>query len=263
MDPAHVDRTVTRLAALDDAALPTRPMTVPGILGSLEARILSTDLKGASTRLIRLRSGWGSGLPGAFTADVELFVVRGAVELGGHALEAGDYVAVARDRVVPWLKVAADGAALLMTSAPVRYDTSARGVPADLSPGRASELEWAPVPEMPGRHIKRLGRGPVGDVWLDGARQWDHGDGPWHRHPHHEECFIIDGEIALRERPGDPDAVLRAGPGSYFFRPAGVLHGGPGSRCDDTMLAFHRAFGDLRTEWVHSPAADAGSGGAD
>lgn len=53
--------------------------------------------------------------------------------------------------------------------------------------------------------------------------------------------------------------MFAAGPGTYFFRPAGVLHDGPGSHCDDTMLAFHRTFGDLSTEWVHSPADDAGT----
>ena len=47
--------------------------------------------------------------------------------------------------------------------------------------------------------------------------------------------------------------MITAGAGTYFFRPAGVLHCGPGSHCDDTMLAFHRAFGDLSTEWVDSP----------
>lgn len=253
-DPALIDRTITHLAGIDDASLPTRTMTIPGIAGSLEARILSTDLRGSSTRLVRLQAGWGSEVAGAFSAEVELFVIRGSLEAGAHALEAGDYLHIPQNRTVPRLRVAADGAALLMTSAPVRYDSSFQGPPADLSPGRASERDWVPVPEMPGRHIKRLGRGPVGDVWLDGARQWDHGDRPWHRHPHHEECFIVDGEFALREQPESADAVLRAGPGTYFFRPAGVLHCGPGSSCDDTTLAFHRAFGDLRTEWVHSPA---------
>ena len=262
MDPALVDRTVTHLAGIDDASLPIRPMTIGGISGSLEARILSTDLRGSSTRLVRLRSGWGSETPGAFSAAVELFVIGGALEAGDHVLEAGDYLHVAQDRVVPRLRVVDDGAALLMTTAPVRYDPSFQGRPADLTPGRASDQDWVPVPQMPGRLMKRLGRGPVGDVWLDGAHRWDHGDGPWHCHPHHEECFVIDGEITLRERREGSDAVVTAGPGTYFFRPAGVLHSGPGSRCEDTALAFHRAFGDLRTDWDH-PGADAEPGGGE
>ena len=260
MDPALADRTVTHLAGIDDASLPTRPMTIGGITGSLEARILSTDLRGSSTRLVRLRSGWGSETPGAFTAAVELFMIQGALEVGDHLLETGDYLHVPQDRVVSGLRVVDDGAALLMTAAPVRYDPSFVGRPADLTPGRASDQDWVPVPQMPGRLMKRLGRGPVGDVWLDGAHRWDHGDGPWHRHPHHEECFVIDGEIILRERREGSDAVVTAGPGTYFFRPAGVLHCGPGSRCDDTALAFHRAFGDLSTDWDNSGADAAGAG---
>ena len=183
IDPALVDRTVTHLAGVGDASLPTRPMTIGGITGSLEARILSTDLRGSSTRLVRLRSGWGSETPGAFTATVELFVIDGALEAGAHVLEAGDYLHVQPDRIVPGLRVVNEGAALLMTSAPVRYDPSFVGRPADLTPGRASNQDWVPVPQMPGRLMKRLGRGSVGDVWLGGAHKWDHGEGPWHCHP--------------------------------------------------------------------------------
>ena len=254
MDPALVDRTATHLAGILDASLPTRPMTIPGIDGALGARILSTDLRGASTRLVRLRAGWGTQARGAFTAEVELFVIRGSLEAGAHGLEAGDYVHIPKGRTVPQLRTTADGAALLMTVAPVRYDPTFVGPPAELAPGRASETDWVPVPEMPGRHVKPLGRGPVGDVWLGGARQWDHGDGGWHRHGCHEECFVIDGEIVLREGAASTDEMVTAGAGTYFFRPAGTPHCGPGSRCDDTMLAFHRTFGALSTEWVDSPA---------
>ncbi len=257
MDPALVDRTVTRLAGIDDASLPVRSMTIPGIDGALEARILSTDQRGSSTRLVRLRAGWGPETRGAFSAEVELFVIQGSLTAGAHALEAGDYVHIPKGRTVPRLRITADGSALLMTSAPVGFDRSFQGPPADLVPGRASERDWVPVPEMPGRHAKPLGRGPVGDVWLAGAREWDHGDGRWHRHPHHEECFIIGGAVTLRERPDEMDEMITAGAGTYFFRPAGTHHCGPGSHCDDTMLAFHRAFGDLDTEWLDSPDDDA------
>lgn len=253
MDPALVDRRANHLAGIDDASLPIRSMTIPGIDGSLEARILSTDLKGSSTRLVRLRPGWGPETRGAFSAEVELFVIGGSLAVGAHTLEAGDYVHVPKGRTITRLRVIESGAALVMTSAPVGFDRSFQGPPADLALGRASGRDWEPVPEMPGRHVKRLGRGPVGDVWLAGAREWDHGDGRWHRHPHHEECFMISGEVTLRERPDRADELLTVGSGTYFFRPAGVLHCGPGSVCEDTMLAFHRAFGDSSTEWVHSP----------
>lgn len=262
-DPALVDRTVTHLAGIHDASLPIRSMTVPGIDGALEARILSTDMRGSSTRLVRLRAGWGSEARGAFSAEVELFVIQGSLEAGHHSLEAGDYIHLPMGRTVPRLRVTAGGAALMMTSAPVRYDSTFQGPPAELAPGRASTRDWIPVPEMPGRHIKPLGRGPVGDVWLGGAREWDQGDGGWHHHPHHEECFVIDGEIILRERSAPTGEMITAGAGTYFFRPAGIPHSGPGSRCDDIMLAFCRAFGDLSTQWDPSPADDAAGRGMD
>lgn len=258
VDPALVDRTVTHLAGVDDASLPVRPMTIPGITGSLEARILSTDMRGSSTRLVRLRSGWGSETPGGLTAAVELFVLQGVLQVGDCALETGDYLHVPQNRVVGGLRATEDGAALLMSSGPVRYDQFFAGQAADLKPGRPSDQDWEPVPEMPGRFMKRLGQGPVGDVWLGGAHRWDHGDRGWHCHPHHEECFVIDGEITLRERQDDSDEALTAGPGTYFFRPAEVPHCGPGSRCDDTALMFHRTFGDLHTDWDQAAAGEPG-----
>ena len=254
MDPALVDRTVTHLVQTDDAALPTRPMTIAGIEGSVEARILSTDLRGSSTRLVRLRSGWGSGLVGAFTADVELFVVSGAVQIGSHRLATCDYGAFRQGSLAPGLRVVEDGLALLMTSAPVRYDTSASGTAATAHVGLASEREWAPISELPGRHVKHLGPGPAGDVWIGWSEGWDNAEGPWHRHPCHEECFVVAGELTLRESPSE--TVHQAGPGSYFFRPAETPHAGPGSRCDETSLTFHRTFGDLHTDWDHPPSGE-------
>ena len=251
MDPALVDRTVTHLVLTDDAGLPTRPMTIAGIEGSVDARILSTDLRGSSTRLVRLRSGWGSGLVGAFTADVELFVVSGAVQVGDHRLEACDYCAFRQGSLAPGLRAVEDALALLMTSAPVRYDTSATGTTAEAYVGRAAEREWVPIPELPGRHLKHLGPGPTGDVWIGWAEDWDHTDGGWHRHQCHEECFVVAGELTLRERPDDE--AVQAGPGSYFFRPAGTPHAGPGSKCEDAALTFHRTFGALDTDWDHPP----------
>lgn len=258
MDPALVDRTVTHLVLTDDAALPTRPMTIPGIEGSVEARILSTDLRGSSTRLVRLGSGWGSGLVGAFTADVELFVVSGAVQVGSHRVATCDYCAFRQGSLAPGLRVVEDGLALLMTSAPVRYDTSASGTATEAYVGLASEHEWVPVPELPGRHVKHLGPGPTGDVWIGWTDRWDHAEGPWHRHPCHEECFVVAGELALREVPDE--TVHQAGPGSYFFRPADTPHAGPGSSCEDTALTFHRTFGDLSTDWDYQPSGESPQG---
>ena len=136
IDPALLDRTVTYLAGVDDASLPTRPMTIGGIAGSLEARILSTDLRRSSIRLVRLLSGWRSETPGAFTASVKLFIIQGALEAGRHVLETGDYLHVPQDRVVGGLRAVAEGAALLMTSA--RCDSTHRswaGPPISLPAG--------------------------------------------------------------------------------------------------------------------------------
>ncbi len=251
MDPALVDRTVTHVVNLDDADLPTRTMTISGFEGSLEARILSTDLRGAATRLVRLQAGWGTRSLGAFSADVEIFVISGAVTVGIHRLQTCDYVAIPKGRLISRVRVVSEGLALLMTSAPVQYEIGATGTMARLQPGLTSRRDWEPLPDFPGRHIKHLGPGPTGDVWIGWIEDWQHSDSCWPSHPYAEECFVVAGNLTLQETPGG--SPLLAGPGSYFFRPPDTPHSGPGSHCDGTALLFHRAFGTREVRWTPRP----------
>ena len=252
-DPALTDRTVTHLVNIDEASLPSRNMTIAGIEGPINARILSTDMRGATTRLVRMSAGWGTVQAGAFTADVEVFVVTGAIHVGAHPLRPCDYAAFRQGRTLPGLRAFSDTTALLMSSAPPRYATD-NPQAVDIHIGKPSAHEWQAIPELPGRHLKHLGPGPAGDVWIEWAEGWDHHDGPWHRHPHHEECFVVAGRLSLRERQ-EGDAAEEAHAGHYFFRPANTAHTGPGSHCGDPAITFHRAFGNLQTDWLQTDPA--------
>lgn len=258
-DPALVDRRSRSLPAVRESELPSRVMTIPGCEGRIEARTLSKDMSGPATRLVMLSRGWGSGVAGAFTADVELFVIRGDLMVAGRRVGQYDYAAVRSGEVVSGVRALSPTLALLMTSAPVRYDTSAGGMLSKPLIGSADGSPWAPVSELPGRFIRPLADGPHGHVWLAGGRAWTNEDGPWHSHPGAEEVFVLDGEFTVTERPSghDPDGsgegardqIHRWEAGTYTYRLPGQLHAGPGSGSSELALAFHRTHGHRTIRW--------------
>lgn len=203
---------------------------------------------------------------GAFTADVEIFVVRGDLAVAGEQVGQYDYVAVRSGEVISGIRALAPTLALLMTSAPVRYDSSAGGMLSKPLIGAAGASPWEPVGELPGRFVRTLADGPHGQVWLAGAREWDNQDGPWHAHQSAEEVFVLDGEFKIAERPPGRDVrpspgpagehVYQWTPGTYTFRLPGRLHAGPGSSSSELALAFHRMLGPRTVDWVTADQID-------
>ena len=264
-DPALVDRRRQSLRAIREGDLPSRAMTIAGCEGRVEARILSKDLSGPATRLALIPEGWGSGVVGAFTADLELFVIRGELVVAGERIGQYDYAAVRAGRVIGGLRARSDTVALVMTSAPIRYDTSAGGMLSSPLVGLSTAAPWAAVPELPGRFVRPLVDGPHGPVWLSGARDWTNEDGPWHVHGAAEEVFVLEGEFTVTERlPGvemegedahHREETYRCGAGTYTFRLPGRPHGGPGSSSSDLAIAFHRMHGPRTVEWSESGPA--------
>lgn len=249
MDSALVDRTTIAILGVTDGEQPLRPMTIPGIEGKLPAKTLSTDLRGSSTRLARFAPGWGSALAGAFSAHIEVFVIGGSLQVGPHELDAYHYVAIPRGGVVTGLGSTRGGLALLMTSGPVRYDTSTGGAPARLVVGRPSETSWARLDPEAELFSRPLARGPTGDIWIGSSAQ-DPDHPVWHRHPHDEECLVLGGEVVYVDRTGGEEVTTHGGAGSYFYRPAGSVHTAPCPVSAETVLTFHRSFGRHQSERV-------------
>ena len=260
-DPALIDRRRQSVIGVAEGDLPGRSITIAGLEGRMEARILSKDLSGPATRLARIPDGWGSGVVGAFTADVEMFVIAGELILAGERLGQYDYGAVRARQVISGLRARATTLALIMTSAPVRYDTSVGGMLSSPLIGTTTAAPWRPVPELPGRFVRPLAQGPHGAVWLSGAREWINEDGPWHSHDSAEEMFVLEGEFTISEAAGPPPAgreqpseteTYRCGPGRYTYRLPGRPHAGPGSGASDLAIAFHRMHGPGGTIWTES-----------
>ena len=259
MDPGRVDRRTSLIAGVNENDLPVRRMTIAGLEGSLDARTLSKDTSGAATLLVDFDIGWRADVAGAFTADIEIYMLDGELTFGGKTIASRDYLAIRAGDLVLGLRTLSPGRALFMTAAPIRYDTAAGGVPAPLDVVRTADLDWRPLPGHDGRFVKSVRSGVDGEVWLSGSLEWDHRDGLWHRHAGGEECYVIDGEITLVEESADGSGAHTYGPGGYVSRPPGALHVGPGSRASDTALTFHRAWGGpLVTEWVGDQSAPVG-----
>lgn len=86
-----------------DRAVPWRALRLPGFPRGLGTKVLSVD-PGTGAASLRLRYARGAGLPGGYSdSDVELFVVRGAVDLGATRHGAGSYLYVPRGVALPAL----------------------------------------------------------------------------------------------------------------------------------------------------------------
>ena len=253
LDPAVVDRRNTLLVGIDAEALPQRSMTIAGMEGRLDSAILSKDMSGPATRLVGFSPGWGSGVSGFFTADTEIFVLRGELTLAGRIIGPQEYAFIPAGGVIGGLRARTEGSALLMTAAPLRYDTATGGRPAAIEFATAAAIDWQPQPGHSGRFVKDLRTGQA-SVWLTGSLEWDHSGGAWHRHAVPEECFVVEGELRVSEWIDGEAIVHTYGAGGYLWRPPGALHAGPESGSPDVALSFHRApDAPLDTQWVDEP----------
>jgi len=242
MDPALIDRTSRSVLGIRYEEQPVRPMTISGIEGSLPAKILSTDTRGTSTRLVIARPGWGSRLAGAFTADIEVFVLKGDLRIGNEHLADYEYASVPAGGVVGGIATESGAVALLMTAGPVRFDTSTGGARADLVTGRPSDAQWVREIDGTGHFVHPLAATARGEVWIGSTRQ-DPDSPVWHRHPHDEETFVMEGQFSYQDICQHEVILTEAAPGSYFYRPAGTAHTGPIPTTDETVLTFNRALG--------------------
>lgn len=250
IDPATVDRRTELISGVSEADAPRRRMSIAGIEGAVDARVLSKDFSGPASRLLRLPSGWGTSVPGSFTADIGFFAFRGSMTIGDLTVGELDYVFVPEARVISELRALEPMLVLVFTASPVRYDTAAGGMPARLEVARYADVAWKPLPQQPGRLTKLLWSSSSESVWIGGASQWSYDDGPWHRHDVIEECFVLDGDITFVEMHDSGRAVHRYEAGGYLCRPPQTLHVGPGSGSSADTLTFHRTLGPLTTEWV-------------
>jgi hypothetical protein len=208
-----------------------------GPLAGAGRRLLSSDDEtGASTSLVTLPAGWrGEFDPGR---PVELFVLRGRLELDARALGPAFYAYVPSGAAEAGLAASEETLALLMVEDP-RPPTDEPVEIIDTTP-----LEFSPLRvEAPaGLAWKPLRTDPLtGDgTWLTGvppgwrAEQVEH-------HPIVEEVYVLRGDLFL----GPPGEMT---PGCYFWRPPWIKHGPMVSQ--NGFYTFSRSKGgQLEVEW--------------
>ena len=80
----------------------------------------------------------------------------------------------------------------------------------------ADNLPWKPIKD-PGCFVKVLGRHPDSEAIGGYFKMEPNSEAVAHSHPSDEFSLVLEGEIEL-------DGKIY-GPGTYFHRPAGVVHG--------------------------------------
>jgi hypothetical protein len=215
------------------------PLTGSGI------RMLSEDDEsGAFTAFSSFSSGWTGDL-GVYGRPVEVFVVRGELELDGQRLAVGCYGYVPSGSSGGGLAARSDGQALVM-----------------VDPERPRE-EDAPVKVLDEATMQWESPAAAGDVpqgILIKVLRVDEETADWtwvascipgwqspevETHPTVEECLMLRGDILCGDRGG-----MTAG--SYFWRPGMVKHGPMCSR-NGGFFFFRTKGGDLTVDFETVP----------
>lgn len=255
-DVARMDRRYDFVVGLDPAALPWRPLALDGLPAGAEAKLLSRDADGRSSQLVRLPPGWH--VAGDLLGDIELLVLDGQLDLGGHRAGRYTYAALPAGSA-PELAAVRPSELLLFVNEPWGLTGPASPPAAEgrVAPVSLYDLPWsAPsTPGLPpGMLIKRLRDHPVtgARTWVMGLQLWP-GLGRWEVHPVAEEMVVLDGAIDNGESLPQGEQLYSYRRLGYFYRPAGICHGGPRARVADHALLLFRTPGPLTTTFFDEP----------
>ncbi len=241
-DPGVVDRRFQPVNVPEPRGFPSRPMTIHGLEGRPAAWILSRDGSGPSTRLLEVPPGWGTSLRGSFTGDVELFVISGRVEADGRRMDPHTLWSARAGTVVCGLGSSEGATLLLFSGAPLRF-MPGEGTedPRRPDPVVAGEREWAQMPGAPPnsrqRELAPSLRG--GAYWQTAAI--DLNLDRWYVDDEPTEVFVLEGSWQQTARGKQGPEVVEFPREGYFYRPAGVWHGGGLTGTSTVALLLIRA----------------------
>lgn len=218
--------------------------------GSAEIRPLRHDANGAFAAQIELPPHWSGVFPSIRDTSLEIFVLTGAIRANTRWIEQWGYLRL--PAVVPGTLSVVDGATLLVFGdTPQAADNNElqivktthadwhKGVVAARDTGRSLDLEVRDL-----YSVAETGR----RTWLLRA-----GPGlalPYERHRTIEEGYIVSGKYRLIERLADGEIQFDHEPGGYFWRPPGIVHGGPKSGSDGEFVMLLRTPEALTVEFV-------------
>lgn len=228
-----------------------QPLTALGTFGGAPARMLAEHSAAQQVAVLELPAGWAWQPPAERAHTWELFVLEGELVWEASSLARHDYAHLpSRAPAVPLRAVAATRALLFLD--PPR--------PSDGEAGRViihDESAWRPGVVSERDTGIRLPLEVRDLLWVEdtGQRTWLLRAGadlvlPWERHETVEEGFVVAGDYRLVECLPEGRLAGRYRPGGYFYRPPGIIHGGPDSGSNETVIMLLRTPEALTVEFV-------------
>jgi hypothetical protein len=218
--------------------------------GEASVRLIHRHPTGEYVAELDLPAGWTMTLPANRALTLEMFVLRGELTIAGTTLTEwgylhaplGDELALSSASAATVLVFAdqprpTDGATLrTVTTTPADWRG---GTIAARDTGRSLALEVRDLLSVPatGQRTWLLRAGA--DLAL-----------PFERHRTVEEGYIVRGRYRLVECLDGGEMEFDHEPGGYFWRPAGIVHGGPRSRSDGDFVMLLRTPESLTVEFV-------------
>jgi hypothetical protein len=222
------------------------------VLGELPVRLLNDARDGRRVAVAELPAGWSRELPDVRDHTVELLVLEGEMSFDGVALGPYHYAHLPAGAAAPVWTAGADGARVLLFMDP----------PRDTDGAQARIMDTERTPWRPGVVAQRdTGRTLAVEVkdllWVEstGQRTWLLRMGadfqlPWEVHDTAEEGFFLEGRFGFGEclEQGIVNGEYR--PGGYFYRPAGIPHGGPEAGTDSVAMFLLRTPTNLTVKFL-------------
>lgn len=246
--PESRDRSTEFVGFVQPDRLYWRPFTLSDLPAAEFKQLSFDDRTGARTLLVKLPAGWQQA-PGYHSAELEMLVVEGSVEISGKEMgrysyayyPAGyahsfrtdtgatllqwwggppDYVQSTRSRAATNADIAIDG--LLYTDVPTT------------DPSSLPKFRDEPIMRNSPIHIKvlRVDADTGQATWIatiPGGTRAMRGEGHlplWSSSASWQEGFLLAGDMTVAECLPQGQAAGTYAPNGYFFRPAGIRYGG-------------------------------------
>lgn len=260
--PQSRDRASEFVGFVEPRNLHLRPFVLPG-LPVAEFRQLSFDEKtGARTLVVKLPAGWTQP-SGYHTADLEMFVVEGGISIGTKPMGRYSYAYYPAGTAHSF--GTKEGATVLLFWSGAPDYTASETSRATAKPGTIDGLAYHDVPTTTPAvlpkfrdepimknspvHVKLFRADPAtGEAtWVatsPGGYPIMSGEGDlplWATSKSWEEGYMLAGNLTIAECLPQGQVAGTYNPDSYFFRPAGIAHGGLSQYSDSYAVWLYRS----------------------
>lgn len=252
------DRGKEFVGWVQPAKLYWRPLLIKG-LPRAEFKLLSIDdSSGARTLITRLPAGWKHPM-GYHNTNEEIFLLSGDLTIGGKKMSKYSYAyypagyahgpAFSENgaTLLDWWDTEPDFVSAAQSRPGTRIDEVVEGWNFYEKPWTKPEdfPKFATFPPPPDGRLKLMRHDRV-----TGQMTWMNWPPPsrsrppgrrWEVHPSFEEAMLLEGDLTYGECLAEGEVVGTYTAGGYFFRPAGILHGGPSARSNSYSLFIFRS----------------------